>query len=209
MDQAGDARVGRCATRRSMKCDDVVRAFIAVEVGRDVKSRCSDLQAEARGLRARVRWVKTDAMHLTLAFLGDIFVAASEEVARAMDEVAGTVAPFSCSIQGVGVFGRKRAPRVVWAGVDEGAVSLGTVYDRLTGPLRGLAIRVDDRPLVPHLTLGRVKSTAHSDELLAFLEARRGELLGEFDVDRIVLVSSRLTPDGPVYSHLHASPLSG
>ena len=57
----------------------------------------------------------------------------------------------------------------------------------------------------PHLTLARVKSGRKiSGDLLKFVEKNRNMRFGESAFRRLSLFSSKLTPDGPVYTELKA-----
>ncbi len=48
---------------------DTVRAFIAVDIGNEIREKLDGLQRKLKKTHANVRWVKSQNIHLTLAFL--------------------------------------------------------------------------------------------------------------------------------------------
>jgi len=70
-----------------------------------------------------------------------------------------------------------------------------------------LGYRREERLYTPHLTIGRVKGDSHMDQLSLALEKRSSWAAGEIDVDEVLVMSSDLRPEGPVYSVLSTSKL--
>lgn len=188
-----------------MKFNDTVRAFAAIEINEDLRRKFTALQNELKHTHACVKWVAPANIHFTLAFLGDTFSSILDEVGRAMDAIAQTVVPFSFEVSGLGFFGRRCSPRVIWAGAKGNFSSLMDMQARLTTSLRDLNLAIDDKPFVPHLTLARVRSPQNVDELVEALESRKEEYFGQVKVDRMVLFGSQLKPAGPCYTVLHES----
>jgi len=190
-----------------MNSDDVIRAFVAVEIGEKARDALAETVRRAGRLGGAVRWVSPEAMHITLAFLGNIFGAGVESLSSALDTAAAVAAGFTAEIRGIGFFGRPEAPRVVWAGVGRGADRLKAVQADLSSRLASMGYGPEEREWVPYLTIGRVKSARGFGDTAAFLRAGGDRVFGEFPVDRLVLMKSELRPEGPVYSRMHDSPL--
>ena len=49
-----------------------IRTFLAIDIGRQVRSRCSTLIDTLSRTITGAKWVKPDTIHITLAFLGDV-----------------------------------------------------------------------------------------------------------------------------------------
>jgi len=49
-----------------------VRAFIAIAVPESVLSSCEEIMVRLKGLKLQGRFAKTESIHLTLQFLGNI-----------------------------------------------------------------------------------------------------------------------------------------
>ena len=192
-----------------MSSDDPIRSFVAVEITEEARRRFADLARLARDTGAHVSWVKPEGIHLTLAFLGDVPGTTLDALHTAMDVVASDVPPFRYEIAGIGSFGNPRAPRIIWAGVREDSGVLARLQSRLAEEIRGLGIPLEDRAFVPHVTVARIRSARNIEGLLESIQVAREWPFGWVPVERVVLVASRLTPQGPVYNDLYASALRG
>src|SRR5437762_7489150 len=138
-----------------------VRTFIGVEVGADIRKRTVALQQQLARTDPTVKWADPGGMHVTLLFLGDLDELEVLTVCRAVREVAAREPPFPLRVSGVGAFPTPRRPKVLWAGITDGAAELKRLYDRLEAKLLDLGCyRKEERGYTPHLTLGRVKSEA-------------------------------------------------
>ncbi|MDD4872242.1 MAG: RNA 2',3'-cyclic phosphodiesterase [Kiritimatiellae bacterium] len=188
-----------------MSCDDLIRAFIAVEINSDIKGKINLLQERFRLMGIRAGWVKSANMHLTLVFMGDINNEISNKVCTVMDTVASAEKPFFCEVRGLGYFGKRDKPRVVWADVTGDARFLVDVQNRIYTSIRPLGIQMDDRPFVPHLTIARIRSPVDVGKLVMGIEEHKEDYFGKFDVNNLILVKSELEADGPKYTILHRS----
>ena len=138
------------------------RAFIAItppetvreELGRDVRYLKSQDSGDT------VRWASPDAMHLTLAFLGQIEEDSANSLLGALTSELASVRPFDLSIGKLGTFGDRRrrgGAQVVWAGLDGDTDALSELQKRVTEAVRQAGLRVESRRFQPHITLGRVR----------------------------------------------------
>jgi 2'-5' RNA ligase len=174
------------------------RLFVAIELPGEVKRRLVALQTDIPG----ARWVKPDAMHLTLKFIGDQVPEAQIGPIRAA--LAGIEQRrFNLVVRGVGRFppGMKQAPRVVWAGiVDQPALKqLQAAVERALEPL---GFEPERRDFNPHITLARVQGDRAGPGAAALLERERGFDGGAFEVRHFALIRSDLLPTGPRYTQL-------
>jgi len=196
----------------------MIRAFVAVELTDELRSAIALVQTQikaelARELRrtapdARLQWVRPEANHLTLKFLGDIAEGQVEEIAQALTTVVGSQPRFSLEVGGLGVFPDARAPRVLWVGLS-GAGPVISLARSVDEALAELNFASETRPFNPHLTLARIKE--HGREVGKAL-ATTGFLaqtspLGMLPVSTVVLMRSELKPTGAVYTRLREIPL--
>lgn len=180
-----------------------LRTFIAVEVEPAVRSRLVALQETLGRSAGDVKWVEPENLHVTLLFLGEVDERDVTDVCRAVAAVCAARQAFVMSVEGVGSFGNPRRPRTVWAGVAAGARELVELHDALEPPLLELGCyRREDRQYTPHLTLGRVKSDRPNDRLAEALAQQKNWRGGEGLVREVRVLSSQLTPRGPVYAVL-------
>ena len=185
-----------------------MRLFLGVDPGDECRRRLASIIALLRSSTSGIRWVRDEKLHVTLAFLGEVDESRVPEIREAAQHVVAHHAPFAAAVSGSGVFPDWRRPRVVWLGLhDDGALSrLGDEINRMSATL-GFP---PDHPFRAHLTIGRVQgplSAAQRDELRKAL----GSLsqAHPFDVSRVILIRSKLSPAGSEYSELASFPLSG
>ena len=148
------------------------------------------LAALERDERVGIRWTTPAEWHVTLAFLGDVDPG---QVASALAGLAHPPATARFEAK-VGRLGRD-ALVVPVAGLD----LLAAEVRRCVG---GLAQRsFDGRAFHGHLTLARVKRPGAC--------SLTGEVLeGEWRVNEVTVVGSRLHPDGPRYTVTATIPLT-
>jgi len=185
---------------------DTVRAFIAVDIGDEIRGKLDELQRKLKKTPANVRWIKPQNIHLTLAFLGDVPAQTLPSLKAALDETVQGLGPFELEAAGTGFFGRPNRPRVLWAGMVD-CPPLMELQNKIVGALQTSEIEFDNKPFSPHLTLGRIKAPNHTESLLAKLEKYKDELLGQTRIDAAQLIQSELKPHGAEYGVLHCTPL--
>lgn len=96
--------------------------------------------------------------------------------------------------------------RVVWVGISDGS-QLGEMAKRLDASLGDLGFDRDKKGFVPHLTLARARSGRNMGEVQEILRKNPATDFGSYQVDRILLKRSVLSPQGPTYSIVREIPL--
>lgn len=186
---------------------ETIRAFIAVEIPREVKEKFSEAQGKLRRSGADVRWVQPHNAHITLQFLGDVPVERIEEIKAALGRVAASHHAFEVAIEGLGVFPNPKRPRVVWTGVSRGANELAALQTSVGEEMRRLGFQPEERAFSAHITLGRVKSPMNTERLASILEMEKGFQAGNFLATEIRLIRSVLSSEGPTYTVLFCATL--
>lgn len=184
-----------------------IRAFVAVNLEPSLKEVLGRVQERLKTTRADVGWVRSENLHLTLKFLGEVEEPRLSAVADALGSAARGLSPFRLAFGGLGAFPQPRAARVVWIGVSQGAEALTELQGRVEAWLEPLGFARERRPFSAHLTLGRVRGPARREQLAAVLTSMAIESLGDMAVDRIELMRSELRSGGPCYSILRGFPL--
>lgn len=183
----------------------LIRLFIGIPIGDDVRARLGETCDLLKKTHAHVGWVPPRNYHLSLAFLGDTPRDMVPELGEALDD-AVTCGAFSFAVTGVGTFGSLRSPRVIWAGV-EAPKALITLLDNVRNNLAALDLLVDRRPFRAHITLGRVRSSRGKSDLSDALVRVSGTGFGTVAATTVHLYRSVLQPGGSVYAVMHASML--
>jgi 2'-5' RNA ligase len=184
-----------------------IRTFVGVDLGKAIRDRTIALQNALAQTGTEVKWVEPDNLHVTLLFLGEVDDREVPKVCRIVGERSLEQPAFLMSVETVGCFPNPRRPRVLWVGVGEGTQPLCALHDALEEPLQELGYRREERRYTPHITLGRVKSDRPTEKLSAALAKHAGWKGGEVTVQELRVMSSELTPQGPVYTVLSRAPL--
>lgn len=153
-----------------------------------------------------VAWVARDNVHLTLKFLGAVEAARRDAVAGALSDAAAGCSCFDLTVRGLGAFPTPKRPRVLWAGLDEGAAQAAALARRVDEALVALGFAPEPRAFTAHVTLGRVRAPRANPRLAEALAA--SGTFGRQRVDRLVLMRSQPSPRGPCYTELAAAPLA-
>ena len=143
----------------------MMRAFIAIELPPEVADALKDLQRRLRQSGLKASWVRSENIHLTLKFLGDIAPENVEAISGAIKVVADRHAPFALSVAGLGVFPRVKKARVLWAGLSGGVAGLIELQQDLDAALSICGFERQIKPFRGHLTLARFRQRVDPGKL--------------------------------------------
>ena len=170
-----------------------LRLFFALWPPRRTAELLADWAAEAQRV-THGRTARAEAIHLTLAFLGEV---AQERVAaaiRAARRVRGE--PHALPIEEARLWTHHR---IVWVGPTETPVALRSIAELLRRELAGEGFSLEHRPFAAHITLVR---KARSEGRLPPLPAV------DWPVGEFSLVRSTLSPRGSSYEIVERTPLA-
>lgn len=186
------------------------RTFIGIDIGDAIRTSAVALQKDLAKTGAEVKWVSPESMHVTLLFLGEVDDRELHAVCKEVKSAAATEPPFTLRVSGVGAFPTPRRPKILWAGVTDGAELLQRLYTALEDRMLDLGCyRTEERGYTPHLTLGRVKSDADGFAVAGELQKRLAWDGGRVAVDEVLVFSSQMDRTGPVYTVIGRAPLTG
>jgi 2'-5' RNA ligase len=188
------------------------RTFIAIHLPLQLReallSICAQLRDSPGGRAAR--WVAGDNIHVTLKFLGDVDNGRLPDVQRAITGACAGGPPFRMTVAGLGCFPGLARPRVVWAGIDQGARELAALAGSIDQSLGELGFARESRPFSAHITLARADRRASNVELATLgrtIASQDEAEIGVMTVDSVSVVQSDLFAGGPVYTDLSISTL--
>ncbi len=182
-----------------------LRAFFALEPdtqARRLAARVRETLATRRDGDG-VKWVRDEALHVTLRFLGRV---ESDDVGKLIERVGDRLrgaSEFELALGDLQGFPTERRPRVVVLGLEpeEPAVRLAR---RVEGGVVDAGFDPEERPFRAHLTLGRVRRGRRAPRLDG---VPRPEF-HPFTVREVVLFQSLLERDGAHYIPLERLPLA-
>ncbi len=186
-----------------------IRSFIAIDLSDPARRQIEAFIQELRKSDAQVGWVRTEGIHLTLKFLGNVAPESIEEIKPALARIASQTAPIRIEPAACGAFPTIKSPRVIWVGLSGQIGPLAQLARRLETAMVPLGFEPEGRPFKPHLTVGRVKGRLRLQALQQILLAHRDFTAEPFDAAEVVLYKSDLRPDGARYTPLFKAPFSG
>ncbi len=178
-----------------------MRAFFAVDLDEGARRAAAAVARELRPAAGDVRWVRPEAYHVTLRFLGEVEPERAEALAAEAGAAVAPVAAFRLHLGAARAFPSPRRPRVVALELSP-EPPLAALAGRLEAVAVGAGLAAEERPFRSHLTLGRVRRGGRL-RLSGAPEAG-----ADFDVDEVVLFESELRPGGSRYTARARLPLS-
>lgn len=169
------------------------RLFVALELPEVLKRAIDGLQ---EGLRD-ARWLDADALHLTLAFIGEVDPSAQRRIEEALDRVEAPA--LDLDLHGLGHFPHRGPPRVLWTGASP-APELGRLAASVRRELAHAGYPPERRKFAPHITFARFRRPPPVPALQDYLGTRALFRTPAVPVASFRLLSSVLQPSGARYA---------
>lgn len=185
-----------------------LRSFVAIGLADPARSAIVAYLERLRATVGGVAWTRTENLHLTLKFLGDIAAGRIQSLADRLRAVAAATRPFTLQVVGVGAFPNLAHPRALWIGV--AAPALRSLGDAVEAACVAEGFAAERRALRPHVTLGRIRTHSRRGAPdLTFLTSDGGRDFGVAPVESVVLFRSELRSEGARHTVLATYPLAG
>lgn len=197
-----------------MTAEKPIRLFVAVELPDawlqalgEVQERMKDaLSNDATTAGVRVRWTRPEGIHLTLKFIGEVGTDRLEPIVEQLTRAVPERPEITLSLAMVGSFADRRAPRVIWAGVqDHPQQSLLRLAESIETWLAAAGVPRERRSFRPHLTLARLPEGLTEAQRRRAAELTRSVSVPDvtpFGVPGASLMQSILGPGGARYERL-------
>jgi len=184
----------------------MIRTFIAIDVPDEVKKMISRAQENLRRIGSdRISWTRSQSIHLTLKFLGDVNEEEISDIANRVETAVLDFSSFDIQTTHPGGFPRIQKARVLYLGIN-GGDELIKIQNAVDKSLSRLGFDREKKGFNPHLTVGRVKSLSPNSELpMRFGSMDFGSV--SWTASEINVMASELKPTGAVYTVLDTIPL--
>ena len=179
-----------------------MRLFVALDFPDAIRHAIRELIARLKPLCKDARWMRPEAMHVTLKFIGYIEPEKFEEITAALAGVHSD-APVDMHFRGVGFFPTERRPRVFWGGI-ESSPNLAELVAGIERALEPLKIPSEKRDFVPHLTFARLESPHGAVKLVEAVKELQSLDLGSTRESQFHLFESVLHRSGAEYTKLRS-----
>ena len=177
------------------------RLFVAIDLPSPAKESLAKICFGVPG----ARWVPAEQLHLTLRFIGEVEGTLFREIREALAEI--DLSPFPLRLRGFGCFPPRKAPRVLWVGIDENE-TLIQLRNRVEAILVRQGVEPEHRKFAPHITIARLKETPLV-RLTNFLAGNSLFATEPWEVTEFHLYSSSLSDKGAIHTLEASYPLTG
>ena len=179
----------------------MLRLFTALTLPDDVAETLKRRQSGLPG----ARWRPLEALHVTLAFYGEMDERRADDLASELSRVGG--GPFEIALRGVGAFGDAHRSQTLWAGVETPDDRLSVLAGRCKAAGQRAGVAMEARDYRPHVTLAYLKPQTNPDRIGAWMAGHNLLRSPPIRIDRFGLYSSVLTSDGSHYELEREYPL--
>lgn len=178
-----------------------MRLFIAVNLNADAKEALAGVTRRLQASASAGSFTRSENLHLTLIFLGEVPSEKAAPAARAMDLSA--VPGFGMRLFGASAFQRSGGD-IWWVGVKD-CPPLGALHLRLAKSLSDAGFVLEKRRFSPHLTIGRGVVLKDGFDKDAFSDGIPGIFV---EISEICLMKSERVRGALTYTPIHRTPLA-
>jgi 2'-5' RNA ligase len=173
---------------------------VALDLSDAVRGKIAALCEKLRAEFPSARWVRSEGIHVTLKFIGEV---AEERVARIEEAIVAVQSDggVEMNFRGSGFFPDERRPRVFWIGIDS-TPNLAEIAGQIEARLEPFGIARETREFRPHLTLARIAEWRGIGKLRDALRRNGSVEFGAVGTTEMHLYRSELGREGPKYSRL-------
>lgn len=182
--------------------EDLFRSFVCLTLQRDVQGRIAEWIHTLKSTAPSLKWVKPEALHVTLKFLGTVSYPCLCDFCCALRETLQKerIRAIPLRLEDVEILPHFREPRVICLRLGGGTVFLERLQRFVEDVAEVKGIPRESRRFLPHLTLARVREPRDcSVSLFESLSSNPLHGLGWIG-NTLVVMRSDLRPAGPLYT---------
>lgn len=177
-----------------------MRLFVAMDLSDSVREAITTFVQKLREACPAAKWARTEGLHITLKFIGEVKEPRITQIAEALAEVHAS-SPVHLTLRGTGFFPSPKRPRVFWAGV-QASPNLASIASEIDARLEPLGVARESRNFRPHLTLARFESPRGLEPLHQALQPAGEPDFGSIHSREFRLYRSELQRGGARYTAL-------
>ena len=115
-----------------------MRVFLALEIPGNIKEYLSVISKRMSQVTPGVKWVKSDGLHVTIKFFGEIDDAMVHEIEDALADIGEQHEAVAAQLKEITAFPDVRQPRVIIVTFQEGVDNLRTIFHDIESRLAAL-----------------------------------------------------------------------
>jgi 2'-5' RNA ligase len=173
---------------------------VALDLSDSVRAEIVKFCESLRAKFPSARWVRSEGIHVTLKFIGEVTDNRVEKIENVLGSVASD-APVEMIFRGTGFFPNERRPRVFWIGIDA-TPNLAEIAAQVETQLEPLGFPRESREFRPHLTLARIEETGGIEKLHDAMRRSSSAEFGAVRTNEMHLYRSELGRGGAKYTRV-------
>ncbi|MBC8063113.1 MAG: RNA 2',3'-cyclic phosphodiesterase [Clostridiaceae bacterium] len=158
-----------------------IRIFIAIDFDKSTKSYLQDIKNKLEYYSFKGHFTHEENFHLTLQFIGELQADNIPNLIKSLQECISKHNAFNLSLDKLGGF-KKGDSKLMWIGLEHNE-KLMRIYEELFLTLKHAKIAFDEKPLKPHITLGRQIT----------LKKEISELINILPIDKLIIPVNTIT----------------
>lgn len=170
---------------------DKIRSFICIDLPSEIVKELTRIQELLEKKQFTGKLTEPENLHLTLKFLGEIDKPTLQKVKERLNNLESE--ELNLRLSHAGTFRYKGIPRIVWVKL----LRADKIQKKIDNCLESIFPK--EKRFMSHLTIARIKYVKNKR---AFYDTVNNLPLKRinFKVNNIKLISSELTPQGPIYT---------
>ncbi len=175
-----------------------MRLFTCVWVPDDLKEKIKDFQQSMFDLPMKAKFVEPNNLHFTVSFLGETPDGELPGLKNKLDESVKGIDKFTVKIEELKLIPNENYIRVIGIKVKDS--------EKIANLIKSVADSIGGKYyLEQKITLCRTKKIFDKKQIQKFKEINKNVEIGNFRVNAVSLVQSKLTRSGPIYENVHNS----
>ncbi len=173
-----------------------MRTFLAFTIPPVLRQQIMAITDELRTLPGgeKIKWVKEENLHITLAFIGDTKKADIPRLKAFFRQELK--AGFYIMKPRLEIFPHED-PRLVWISVELSNDAAPIMANNISGHLKQLKYPTEEKPFKPHITLARIKSPLSEEFINNFNKKSPQDI--KWQINEIIFFESVLNQGEPLY----------
>ncbi len=174
------------------------RIFAAIKIDPGEKFMKSFREIRSGLNSENIKWVEERNIHITIKFFGETNESLLPGISIALGKIAHNSGLLTFRLSGLGLFGSRYQPRVVWSGIDPVEPMTGFMKT-VQKEMEKFGFESDRQNTVPHLSLGRIKFLKDKQLFQKVMDANREIHSDVIQTEECILYESILQKEGPRY----------
>ena len=178
-----------------------MRLFYGIQLPEEVHEHLFDVMLLLQNyIPSGVKWVEKENLHITFQFIGET---KPTQLADLEESFLSSIAPCNeqkYTLDCTELFPLKQ-PRLIWVRLESENKQFAKATKCLRNLLTSQGFNLENRDLIPHITLGRIKNSLMKPQVEFILQSEIEKQ--EFIVNQITLFESNLSKRGANYRILN------